>query len=40
MDRKACLKISDLFIDSQFSVVADLQLTNKLDGIEFCKYVK
>lgn len=40
MDRKGCLKISDLFIDSQFSVIADLQLKNKLDGIEFGKYVK
>lgn len=40
MNRKGCLKISDLFIDSQFAVLADLQIKNKLNGIEFCKYVK
>lgn len=40
MDRKECIKIPDLFIDSQFSVLADLQVKNKLDRIETCKYVK
>lgn len=40
MDRKGYLKTSDLFMDSQFSVFAGLQLKNKLDEIEFWKYVK
>lgn len=39
MNRKRYLEISVLFIDSQFSVLADLQVKNKLVGIEFCKYV-
>lgn len=40
MNRKESLKVPCLFIDSQFPVLADLQVKIKLNGIEFSKYVK